>query len=468
MRITIAAFGRSLRGRILVSHFITLLVSLAAFIAIEGTVGLEADRTRMRQLYRLQVEGAVHAYEQGGAPELSAFLTRLDRSFTSTHYLLDTDNRDLVSGDILHPVLSAPGTGAMVRLARRAFGVRTTFAVPSPDTRYRLLYVDAQQWQNVPAQAPYYLVVLIITAVAYSYLSVGIASSLKTISRTADRFGEGDLNARVPPTTRQDEIGNLARSFNGMADHIATLLVAERRLLQDVSHELRSPLARLAFAIELSRTASDRDASHARIKKELDSLSGLVASLVEVTRAEGDPLAQTMERLSLAELLRDVVDSCALDAQASDRTVNLSVTSSPVVRGNRELLRRAFDNVIRNAVRHAPTSSPVMVSLGEEDRRAIVAVRDMGEGVSDTLLERIFEPFFRSEDPHGERTAGVGLGLSIVRRVIELHQGSATARNAHPGLCVTLTLPISGSAPDGVFQRQPRVAAPALAESQGA
>jgi two-component system sensor histidine kinase CpxA len=326
--------------------------------------------------------------------------------------------------------------------------LKRTFIVPSADGRYRLLYVDAYPWENLPAQLPYYLVVLVATAVIYSFVAVGIASSLRTIAKTADRFGAGDLDARVPATDRRDEMGRLARSFNAMAKRIQTLVVAERRLLQDVSHELRSPLARLAFAVELARTAPDRDTAISRLKREVDCLSGLVASLVEITRAEGDPLAHRFEPIRVDQLLHDVVDSCALEAEASDCRIVVSGATAIEIGGVRELLRRALDNVLRNAVRYSQAGATIDVSVKDQPGGVIISVRDYGVGVPEHLLDRIFEPFFRVDEARLATTGGVGLGLSIVRRVAELHQGTATARNADPGLLVTIALPAAMAAAD--------------------
>jgi two-component system sensor histidine kinase CpxA len=280
------------------------------------------------------------------------------------------------------------------------------------------------------------------------------------MAKTADRFGQGDLAARVPATRRHDEVGSLARSFNSMADRIQTLLVAERRLLQDVSHELRSPLARLAFAVELARTAPDRQAAINRLKREVDCLSGLVASLVEITRAEGDPLAHKFETLRVEEVLRDVVDSCSLEAEATGCRIAAAGSTSTEIRGERELLRRAFDNVIRNAVRYSPAGGTIEVACREQAGRVIVEVRDHGAGVPEQLLGRIFEPFFRVDESRHTMTGGVGLGLSIVRRIVELHQGTASAQNAHPGLRVTISFPTAADSGDvpSVAERQPTAA----------
>jgi len=337
--------------------------------------------------------------------------------------------------------VSPRGGSLFNTVVQRLFGLKRNFGIPSPDGRYRLLYVNATPWENLPAQLPYYLIALVMVATIYSFVAVGLASSLKTMSRTADRFGQGDLAARVPPTRRRDELGSLARSFNSMADRIQTLLVAERRLLQDVSHELRSPLARLAFAVELARTAPDRQAAINRLKREVDCLSGLVASLVEITRAEGDPLAHRFETLHVEDVLADVVDSCSLEAEATGCRILTAGSTASEIRGDRELLRRAFDNVVRNAVRYSPSGGAVEVSCREQAGRAIVEVRDHGTGVPEQLLGKIFEPFFRVDESRQTATGSVGLCLSIVRRILELHQGMVSAQNASPGLRVTMSLP---------------------------
>jgi two-component system sensor histidine kinase CpxA len=431
---------RSLYTRILLASFGTLLVSLAAFLTISVTVGFDERLANFRNLFVLHLEGAVRIYERDGTDGLAAFLTRLDRDFTATHYMVDSNHRDLVSGNIRPPV-TPPSTrfGSLRRAVRRLLRLPNTFEVTSADGRYRMVYVDARPWENVPAQLPYYLAVLIGSALMYSLVAVGIASALKTISRTADRFGRGDLGARVPFPDRGDEIGSLARSFNDMATRIETLLVAERRLLQDVSHELRSPLARLEFAAELARTAPNRAAAIDRMQKELDCLSGLVDSLIDVTRAEGDPQARQIERVRVSDVLDEVVESCSLDAEARGCRILVTGSSSATIYGDRELLRRAFDNVVRNSLQHSPQGGTIEVAFRDAGGDTEIGVRDFGPGVPDEMLPRIFEPFFRVES--AKNANGVGLGLSIVRRIVQLHHGTLRAENTDPGLRVTITMP---------------------------
>jgi len=219
------------------------------------------------------------------------------------------------------------------------------------------------------------------------------------------------------------------------------LLVAERRLLQDVAHELRSPLARLAFAAELARTAPDRDKAIDRLKRELDCLSSLVASLLDVTRAEGDPLADKLELVRLDHVLNDVVESCTLEAEARECRLTLSGSSTAMIHANRELLRRALDNVVRNGLQYSAPGSEIEITRRDVGDKTVICIRDHGPGVPKHLLMQIFEPFYRVDSARRASTGGVGLGLSIVRRIVDLHNGTVAAENTNPGLRVTISLP---------------------------
>jgi two-component system sensor histidine kinase CpxA len=273
-------------------------------------------------------------------------------------------------------------------------------------------------------------------------LALNIARPLRDLSRAVERFGRGDLDVRLK-SRRKDEIGELSRSFDRMAERIGTLVTAERRLLQDVSHELRSPLARLSFAAELTRSAPDRDAAVERLKKEIGRLTDLVGALVEVTRAEGDPSATQWEPLQLGELLRGVVDDCRVDAEARGCSIGVKGEFDLTLRGDRELLRRAVENVVRNAIRHTPRGTTVDVKMESADQTVLINVRDSGPGVPEELLPKIFQPFFRVDDSRDSSTGGVGLGLAIAYRAISVHHGRLWAQNVHPGLNVCIELPLA-------------------------
>jgi two-component system sensor histidine kinase CpxA len=232
-----------------------------------------------------------------------------------------------------------------------------------------------------------------------------------------------------------------------MADRIQTLLSAERRLLLDISHELRSPLARLGVAIELARSGEDRESMLDRIQKESERLNELVGELLQVTRVEGDPSMQKMETVRLDELLGDLVYDSLLEAKAKDCALLLKAPLPVTLTGDEELLRRAVENVIRNAIRYAPPGTSVDIELKRSGNVAEICVRDYGPGVPEEALPRIFDPFYRVDSDRNRVSGGLGLGLAIARRSVELHKGKLMARNSHPGLLVTIELPVAPAAP---------------------
>jgi signal transduction histidine kinase len=207
-------------------------------------------------------------------------------------------------------------------------------------------------------------------------------------------------------------------------------------------------------AIELARSGEDREAALNRIQKESDRLSSLVGQLLEVTRAEGDPNALRRLPVPLDELLAELVDDTSIEARARGCAVTLAAAEPIQVQGDPELLRRAVENVIRNAIRYAPPGTAVEVAA-RRNGTAVVAVRDYGPGVPEESLSRIFDPFYRVEGDRNRLSGGVGLGLSIARRAVELHQGKLTARNMHPGLMVTIELPVARVGQATTLQAQP-------------
>jgi two-component system sensor histidine kinase CpxA len=244
--------------------------------------------------------------------------------------------------------------------------------------------------------------------------------------------------------SRKDELGDLAASFNHMADHIQTLLAAERRLLFDISHELRSPLARLSVAVELARTddAGALPLPLDRIQKEADRLNSLIKQMLEVTRTEREPSRMKTEHLRLDQLVEELVDDCSIEARGQGCALDLQSAGAVTLDGDGELLRRAIENVMRNAIRYAPTDSKVEVGLENGEGWAKIRVRDYGPGVPEEALPRLFDPFYRVEEDRDRRSGGVGLGLSIARRAVELHKGKLRASNASPGLLVEIELPV--------------------------
>jgi two-component system sensor histidine kinase CpxA len=230
-----------------------------------------------------------------------------------------------------------------------------------------------------------------------------------------------------------------------MAERIQTLLTTERQLLQDVSHELRSPLARLTFEAELVRKTADREVTASRLRHEIDRLSELVGTLIDMARAEGEPGTIEMVYLSLNDLALTTVEDCEIEARARHCKVNVIAAEVICLEGNAELLRRAFENVLRNAIRYAPIDTPVEVKLEREGDLAVISVRDQGSGIPVEVAERIFDPFFRTDASRDENTGGLGLGLAIARRAVRVHRGDITAANVSPGALLRIVLPLDSN-----------------------
>jgi two-component system sensor histidine kinase CpxA len=305
---------------------------------------------------------------------------------------------------------------------------------------YRLIALLDPPSFNFISIVPYFLPILIVLAGLCLLLASNLALPLKKLAITVDRFGSGDLDVRAD-LRRKDEIGELANAFNQMADRITTLLTAERQLLQDISHELRSPLARLSFAVELVRTTDDREMAVARLRKEIDRLTGLVSGLIQVTQAEGEGSSLPLAEVSVQKLISEIVDDCQVEAFAKGCGVAFRSQYPESLPMDAELMRRAIENVVRNAIRFSPKGTEVEVSTEHERDRLHIRVRDYGPGVPPEMLDRLFVPFFRVDTSRNASGGGVGLGLSIAQRAVRLHGGEIRALNASPGLEVTIDLP---------------------------
>lgn len=431
---------KSLHLRIVVTFAIAFFFSSLVL----GWTWMSMDQGGRRSLnesnQRLTLLQAERAYEAGGSVPLAQVLNEADDILRGRHYLVDANGRDLVTGADLSMMRASdysPIWNSFTGMSRKEIEI-----VPSSTLKnqYRLITVAP----GPPGFDRLHFFVLLIPfgiAILGWSLSFGIVSPLVRVASTVDRFGRGDLSARVN-CNRKDEIGNLARSFNLMADRTETLLTAERRLLQDVSHELRSPLMRLSFAAELMKNSADPEVAASRMRREIARLSSLVGSLLEVTGAEGDPASQKSQRVLIIPLVEDIVDDGRFEAEARNVRIETQINSTAIVQGDPELLRRAIENALRNAIRFTPTCSRVLLQVEDGSASTTISVRDFGPGVPEEFLTRIFDPLFRVDESRDHAAGGIGLGLSIARRAILLHHGEITAENAQPGLCVKISLPV--------------------------
>jgi len=285
------------------------------------------------------------------------------------------------------------------------------------------------------------LVSLIFAALLAAYVSRPILRLRQALQEGA----KGELNPRLSEAMgeRRDELADLGRDFDGMAQHIGQLMAGQRRLLHDVSHEMRSPLARLNAIIGLARQQPDYFVDClSLLEHESMRMDRLLSELLTLSRLESGMGKHADERVDLAELLTDVVSDAAPEVEKAGCRVELSIDQNAQVRGDPEMLHRLFDNLLRNALSHASSGAWVGITLifVEARNEVIACVEDCGPGVPAAELEQLFVPFYRGTNASARN--GHGLGLAIARQIAECHQGRIEATNRPgDGLCLSVSLP---------------------------
>jgi two-component system sensor histidine kinase CpxA len=266
----------------------------------------------------------------------------------------------------------------------------------------------------------------------------------------AQKLAAGDLSARAgtSESRRKDEIAELVRDFDSMAGRLEAMVKAQSRLWSDISHELRSPLARMSVALELARQRSGPGASGAleRITLESERLNELIGRLLTIAKLDSGDDKIEKSTVQLEELVSEVVADAEFEAQSRQCHVKFAATEDFALSGSATLLRSAIENVVRNAVRYTREGTNVEISLTGDDRvnTALLSIEDSGPGVPPDALDKIFRPFYRIDDARGRQTGGVGLGLAITERSILLHGGTVRALNRpEGGLRIEIRLPVN-------------------------
>ena len=456
---------RSLFLKIFISFWLTMVLTIAVLtlmvrISNSESFPVRANRGPFREILTLYSETAVRIYEREGKQALDEFVRRSMQEAGTEIFLLDGDGKlitqtkpDGTAANIIrdlqeHPQEQPPRQFPLFSSVARAGFARM---VVSPSGKQ---YIFAARFRQPGAPPPFFtsspsgiaVSVLIAGLVCY-LLGLYLTSPLKKLQSTVKAFAEGDFEARVSPELlkRRDEIAELGREFDHMAERIAGLISSQKRLLADISHELRSPLARLTVALELARKHSNGRAIPAldRIEQESERVNRLVGQLLALTRLESGAERVPPETVVFEDLVQQVIDDASFEARPRGREVRALHLEKCRVRGSSELLRSAVENVIRNGIRYTAPGTAVEVSLSWHLDTAVLTVRDHGPGVPEAELEHIFEPFYRVSEARERASGGVGLGLSIAERTVKLHGGSIRAENVPHGLQVTIELPLA-------------------------
>jgi len=413
----------------------------------------ERRRGALGEALNLYAESAVQVYDSEGPQAFEQFVNRSLKEAGTEIELFDGDGKSLTSPT----PTDASSVASEIKQTQQhishvtALG-RMTWGRPvvAPSGRVFIFVTRLRQPYVFRGLPPWGIGLSILAAGVISYLlALYLTSPVKKLKSVVQSFAEGNLDVRVAPQLggRHDELADLGREFDHMAERIAALISSQKRLLADISHELRSPLARLTVALELARknTTGKGSAALDRIEMETERVNALVGQLLALTRLESGAERVPPETVVLEDVVQQVIDDANYEAKPLHKEVRVLELAPCVVRGSSELLRSGIENVIRNAIRYTAEGTAIEVSLTSRLDAAIVTVRDHGPGVPDSELQHIFEPFYRVGEARERSSGGVGLGLSIADRTIKLHGGSIRAENVNDGLLITIEIPLSES-----------------------
>lgn len=399
---------------------------------------------------RAEAARAVAARE--GLPGLTSWAEVVDGQEILPILVLDQNGHDLLNRDV-------SGT-ALAHLHRHQELVRAHqpdaqyyHAVTLPDGREYWLVMDSVgvSLKRCLSRPRVIAVPLILATLASGIVGLLLAQYLVVpmlrLRRATQAYAAGDLSYRVAPTfgRRRDEVVDLAEAMDDMAESLNTLLESKRALLRDISHELRSPLARVQAALGLARQRDGgAETELALIQHETERLNDLIGSILTFSRLDSGLRPLHHKSMELAGLLGEAVESARVDANPHQIQIDFKAEGKGDFVGDPILLYSAFENVLRNAVHHAPDASLIEVRYAEVSAAGsghLIQVRDQGPGVPTPMLQAIFQPFVRVDQGRGD---GIGLGLAISQRIVQAYKGRITAEN-HPdgGLLVSIYLPLS-------------------------
>ncbi|HEY7888037.1 MAG TPA: ATP-binding protein [Steroidobacteraceae bacterium] len=448
----------SLYWRIFRSFWLAIVLILAGTVTVAVSAAIHRrDEVPWVQRGELFAQ-ADDAFETGGPDALRDWLEGIATApaFSRT-YVVGPNGRDLLDRPlprslqqvplngrtkhgtkIVHSGAIAPIGGALILVAPDG---STYHVVIGPLHEHGQLFGELQ----LPAVAAATLAIaLLVSTVICFFLTRHLVGPIDRLRQATREMSAGNLSVRMLPRLkgRQDDLTLLAADFDTMAERVQSLLESKQQLLRDVSHELRSPLTRLQLALSLARRedgAVERQLT--RIAAEADRLEQLIARILNLVRLERPASALQGEPVDVSKLLEALVQDVGIEAEARNCTVSIHADAGLEVAGDPELLRSAFENVIRNAVRYGPSGSAVEVTAGRREWIE-VSVRDHGPGVPEKDLKLIFEPFYRVDPARDRAVGGEGLGLAIAARAVAVHGGSIDAHNAPGGgLEVAMRLP---------------------------
>ncbi len=433
--------------------FLTLWLSIVGFSTVVGLVNdrlareqwaEEPANTFARGVYRINLR-LKKALERDGRRGLRDELLNVPRMTRSFIYVVDEGRSEILGRDDALLDLNERGTSMDQRTIYDEGGEAYILYTINRDPPSTILAPGTAGTALRAGAAA------LISALVSFFLARSLTAPLERLRDASRQIAAGNLDTRVGQSIgpRLDEIGQLALDFDVMTQRLQQMQKANRRLLQDVSHELRSPLARLNVALAIARKKDVREivSELDRIELESERLEDLVSDVLGLLRESSETSPRVVTQVDLSALMNELVDVVNYEVPEGKSGVRLESCEDIMYTGDRELIWRALENLLRNALRHTDPDRGVLLNLANHDSASpvVISVRDFGPGVPPDQLEKIFQPFYRVQESRDRTTGGYGLGLSIVAAAVRRHDGRIEAANdPEGGLILTVSLPASG------------------------
>jgi signal transduction histidine kinase len=399
---------------------------------------------------------AAKAFEEQGPAGLRQLLNNLSLSNRSQFWLVDTSGRELTGGTVPNnifrgAVAAEQNEGLYHSYEANVLAARAT----TPRGQYILIaeLTPPPIRERVPGDLLWTLKLgTLISAVLCLLIAHYLSKPIERLRDATHELARGNLDIRAGENlgNRQDEIADLVRDFDTMAGELRNQIQSERNLLSGVSHELRSPIARMRLALTIARHAREPERIEMldRLEQDAVQLDSMLEQILTVARLESGQLQPKFELVSLNDVIDDVLHDAKFEAVATGAEIAYEGDGEIKVTGDVGLLHSAIENLVRNAMFYSGREGKIEVKLVKSESSAVITVRDNGPGVPEAALPLLFKPFYRVDDSRGTTTGGMGLGLAIVRNAVAVHGGTAVARNVSPhGLEVELRLPVTPTPP---------------------
>ncbi len=449
---------RNLYWKIFLSFWLATILIIVTTAWITSQISRSSSLPAHEQLFMdSYANAAVATYEAGKVVALQEWFKRIGNLRHLGVFLISNNGKIIGSGPVPNKVkrISADfsSNGLDEGILKTGKLLVSHEILSNSGTAYRLVAVMEKPLTHL-IQIPWTgLLLRLSIAVFFSglicyLLSVYLTQPLQYLRQAAQSIAGGNLKTRVQKIAghQKDEIGELGKDFNSMAEQLESIINAKERLLGDISHELRSPLARLNIAIELGRnkTKDLAEAEFNRMETEVERLNSLIGEILSFARMNRTSISMSLDHHDIADILNHVIDDACFEFDANRRRIQHQKFSPCPAKIDRRLIHHAVENILRNALKYTPEDQSVEIMLEciPEEKKAIISILDNGPGVPDDQLEKIFTPFYRVDTSREKKTGGYGLGLAIANRAVALHMGSVIAQNRpEGGLKIDIILP---------------------------